>query len=154
MRCDLQIFSGCVCHLEQLHAQSPFLFPIVFSINFESQLVKANTRTARLSRQRGPKDIPPRPFSFVCVLPLLLWPLIPLLANLSIFFLSKSKSSSSRSSVLSACRSIFTKQNVPVVTCDGPAHYNVCTYFGMPIKLFLIRIWPRPPPPFSSGIRM
>ena len=27
------IFSGCVCHLEQLHAQSPFLFPIVFSIN-------------------------------------------------------------------------------------------------------------------------
>ena len=34
VRCDLQIFSGCVCHLEQLHAQSPFLFPIVFSINF------------------------------------------------------------------------------------------------------------------------
>ena len=34
MHCDLQIFSGCVCHLEQLHAQSPFLFPIVFSINF------------------------------------------------------------------------------------------------------------------------
>ena len=33
MRCDLQIFSGCVWHLEQLHAQSPFLFPIVFSIN-------------------------------------------------------------------------------------------------------------------------
>ena len=33
MRCDLQIFSGCVCPLEQLHAQSPFLFPIVFSIN-------------------------------------------------------------------------------------------------------------------------
>ena len=31
---DLLIFSGCVCHLEQLHAQSPFLFPIVFSINF------------------------------------------------------------------------------------------------------------------------
>ena len=29
----MQIFSGCVCHLEQLHAQSPFLFPIVFSIN-------------------------------------------------------------------------------------------------------------------------
>ena len=28
--CNLQIFSGCVCHLEQLHAQSPFLFPIVF----------------------------------------------------------------------------------------------------------------------------
>ena len=32
VRCNLQIFSGCVCHLEQLHAQSPFLFPIVFSI--------------------------------------------------------------------------------------------------------------------------
>ena len=32
--CDLQIFSGCICHLEQLHAQSPFLFPIVFGINF------------------------------------------------------------------------------------------------------------------------
>ena len=31
--CNLLIFSGCVCHLEQLHAQSPFLFPIVFSIN-------------------------------------------------------------------------------------------------------------------------
>ena len=33
MHCNLQIFSGCVCHLEQLHAQSPFLFPIVFGIN-------------------------------------------------------------------------------------------------------------------------
>ena len=32
VRCDLQIFSGCACHLEQLHAQSPFLLPIVFSI--------------------------------------------------------------------------------------------------------------------------
>ena len=31
--CNLLNFSGCVCHLEQLHAQSPFLFPIVFSIN-------------------------------------------------------------------------------------------------------------------------
>ena len=31
--CNLLIFSGCVCHLEQLHAQSPFLFPIVFSLN-------------------------------------------------------------------------------------------------------------------------
>ena len=27
---------------------------------------------------------------------------------------------------------------MPVVTCDGPAHYNICTNFGMPIKLFLI----------------
>ena len=33
MLCNLQIFSGCVCYLEQLHAQSHFLFPIVFSIN-------------------------------------------------------------------------------------------------------------------------
>ena len=33
MLCNLQIFSGCVCHLEQHHAQSPFLFSIVFSIN-------------------------------------------------------------------------------------------------------------------------
>ena len=32
MLCNLQIISGCVCHLEQLHAQSPFLFPIVFGI--------------------------------------------------------------------------------------------------------------------------
>ena len=31
--CNLQIFSGCVCHLGQLHTQSPFLFPIVFSLN-------------------------------------------------------------------------------------------------------------------------
>ena len=31
--CNLQIISGCVYHLEQLHAQSPFLFPIVFGIN-------------------------------------------------------------------------------------------------------------------------
>ena len=31
--CILQIFSGCVCHLEQLHSQSPFLFQIVFGIN-------------------------------------------------------------------------------------------------------------------------
>ena len=31
--CNLLIFSGCVCHLEQLHAQSPFLFPIVLGIN-------------------------------------------------------------------------------------------------------------------------
>ena len=33
VRCDLQIFSGCVCHLEKLQAQSPFLFPIVFGID-------------------------------------------------------------------------------------------------------------------------
>ena len=33
VRCNLQVFSGCVCHLEQLSAQSPFLFPIVFGLN-------------------------------------------------------------------------------------------------------------------------
>ena len=33
MLCNLQIFSSCACHLKPLHAQSPFLFPIVFSIN-------------------------------------------------------------------------------------------------------------------------
>ena len=33
MLCNFQIFSGCVRHLEQHHTQSPFLFPIVFSIN-------------------------------------------------------------------------------------------------------------------------
>ena len=27
------MFSGGVCHLEQLHAKSPFLFPIAFGIN-------------------------------------------------------------------------------------------------------------------------
>ena len=37
VRCDLQIFSGCICHLEQRHAQSPFLFPILFSINYNYQ---------------------------------------------------------------------------------------------------------------------
>ena len=39
VRCDFQIFSGCVCHLEQLHAQSPFLFPIVFSIKAGPPLI-------------------------------------------------------------------------------------------------------------------
>ena len=33
VRCNFQIFSGCVCLLEQLHAQSPFIFPIVFGVN-------------------------------------------------------------------------------------------------------------------------
>ena len=33
MRCNFQIFSGWVCHLEQLHTQFSFLFPIVFGIN-------------------------------------------------------------------------------------------------------------------------
>ena len=36
MFCNLQIFSGCVCHLEQPHAQPPFLFLIVFGINLIS----------------------------------------------------------------------------------------------------------------------
>ena len=43
VRCDLQIFSGCVCHLEQHHAQSPFLFPIFFSINYFSQGVPCSS---------------------------------------------------------------------------------------------------------------
>ena len=30
---NVQIFSGCVCHLEQLHAHYAFLFPIVFGTN-------------------------------------------------------------------------------------------------------------------------
>ena len=30
--CNFQIFTGCACHLELLHAQTPFLFPIVFGI--------------------------------------------------------------------------------------------------------------------------
>ena len=33
MRCNLRIFSGCVCHLEQLNAQSPFVFSIVVGVN-------------------------------------------------------------------------------------------------------------------------
>ena len=33
MLCNFQIFSGCVCHLEQLLTKSPFLFPLVFGIN-------------------------------------------------------------------------------------------------------------------------
>ena len=32
VRCNLQIFSGCACHLEQFYTQSPFLFPIVFGL--------------------------------------------------------------------------------------------------------------------------
>ena len=44
VRCDLQIFSGCVCQLEQLHAQSPFLFPIVFSINNYRRRKQRNRR--------------------------------------------------------------------------------------------------------------
>ena len=44
VRCDLQIFSSCVCHLEQLHAQSPFLFPIVFSINHFNTCHRSRSR--------------------------------------------------------------------------------------------------------------
>ena len=54
MLCNLQIFSGCVCHLEQLHAQSPFLFPIVFSVNlipfFDTCLVLTHCSFARVAR--------------------------------------------------------------------------------------------------------
>ena len=53
VRCDLQIFSGCVCHLEQLHAQSPFRFPIVFSIKSVSGYVSVNVNVGM------------RPFCFV-----------------------------------------------------------------------------------------
>ena len=47
------------------------------------------------------------------------------------FFLPKSKSSSSRSSVLSACRSIFTKQNLSVCQVENsdfslPLPGNIC----------------------------
>ena len=31
--CELQIFLGYVCHIEQPHVQSPFLFPIVLGIS-------------------------------------------------------------------------------------------------------------------------
>ena len=41
VRFDLQILSGCVCHLEQLHAQSPFLFPLVFSISWLLSLMNS-----------------------------------------------------------------------------------------------------------------
>ena len=34
VQCDLQNFSGCVCYLDQVPAQSPFLFPNVFGNNF------------------------------------------------------------------------------------------------------------------------
>ena len=34
MLCDLQIFLGKVSHPEPPHAQSLFLFPIVFGIDF------------------------------------------------------------------------------------------------------------------------
>ena len=33
VRCNLQVFSGGVCHLKQLQAQSSILFPTVFGIN-------------------------------------------------------------------------------------------------------------------------
>ena len=54
VRCDLQIFSGCVCPLEQLHAQSPFLFPIVFSINIRCNKDKEH----QLGERHGRGDVP------------------------------------------------------------------------------------------------
>ena len=33
VRCNLQIFSGCGCDLEQRHEKIPSLFPTVFGIN-------------------------------------------------------------------------------------------------------------------------
>ena len=43
MLCDLQIFSGKVYHPEPPHAQSLFLFPIVFGINLS--LTECTSRT-------------------------------------------------------------------------------------------------------------
>ena len=69
VRCDLQIFSGCVCHLEQLHAQSPFLFPIVFSINFyfiqlfsfsSDKDRRTDSRIRRKKHSAAPPGIEPR----------------------------------------------------------------------------------------------
>ena len=56
--------AGCVCHLEQLHAQSPFLFPIVFSINCnDNVLTVAEVRVLCLVKQKILEG-PNRPLSF------------------------------------------------------------------------------------------
>ena len=59
VRCNLQIFSGCVCHLEQLHAQSPLLFPIVFSINLFTcfRIVCGDTGRASVVPAVGSKSV-------------------------------------------------------------------------------------------------
>ena len=56
VRCDLQIYSGCVCHLEQLHAQSPFLFPIVFSINIWTIFTSSRMISFDIQTLSGPKQ--------------------------------------------------------------------------------------------------
>ena len=61
VRCDLQIFSGCVCHLEQLHAQSPFLFPIVFSIILMYHGAKMSKMTKNSNRGVLPFNLAPSP---------------------------------------------------------------------------------------------
>ena len=55
VRCDLQIFSGCVCPLEQLHAQSPFLFPIVFSINLFRR--RTSNQSHHITADQGHLDV-------------------------------------------------------------------------------------------------
>ena len=51
MPCDLEFFSGCVCHLEQFHAQSLFLFPIVFGINHMARtLLKSSVASVWILR--------------------------------------------------------------------------------------------------------
>ena len=67
--------------------------------------------------RRCDKNIPPWPFSTVCVLLLLLCPPLPLLAlSLPLIFLAPKHLYRTRSSLLSAWKSIFTKQKVAVVT--------------------------------------
>ena len=58
VRCDLQIFSGCVCHLEQLHAQSPFLFPIVFSINISGLWLTVDCQVRVIYRKLAFRRMP------------------------------------------------------------------------------------------------
>ena len=59
--CNLQIFSGCVCHLEQRHAQSPFLFPVVFSTKamcfffYVSRHFFSPNPRGRAEKTKGPK---------------------------------------------------------------------------------------------------
>ena len=55
--CDLQIFSGKVYHPEPPHAQSLFLFPIVYGINFHSAegiyVRKARVVIQQMTDRRG-----------------------------------------------------------------------------------------------------
>ena len=51
--CNLQIFSGCVCHLQQLHAHSPCLFPIVFSMNLNAEVIFRPSRLVSCKNQEN-----------------------------------------------------------------------------------------------------